>query len=89
MAEQAGQGTVAGLTGGATRGPATSAAGQHSTHHGRPVSWVAVVLIMIGFLVGGIGLISGPLWWVFWTGAAVTVVGSLMAAAVNVFDDWY
>ena len=37
--------------------------------HGRPVSWVAVSIIMAGFLVGGLGLVFGPTWWLFWAGA--------------------
>jgi hypothetical protein len=36
--------------------------GTHPTHHGRPVSWVAVSIIVAGFIVGGIALpiCSGP-----------------------------
>ena len=57
--------------------------------HGRPVSWVAVATIMVGFLVGGLALVFGPTWWVFWVGLAIAVVGGLLALATNVFDDWY
>lgn len=56
---------------------------------GRAVSWFAVSLIMVGFLVGGLGLIIGPTWWAFWLGAGLAVVGLLLALATNVFDDWY
>ena len=91
MADQAGPGTVTGLTGGGpVPSPATPASSAHPAHHhGRPVSWVAVSLIMIGFVVGGLGLIAGPAWWAFWTGAGITVVGALIATATNIFDDWY
>lgn len=57
--------------------------------HGRPVSWVAVGLIMVGFLVGGLALVFGPTWWVFWVGLALAVVGGLLALASNIFEDWY
>jgi hypothetical protein len=57
--------------------------------HGRPVSWVAVSIVMVGFLVGGFALIFGPTWWAFWVGAALAVVGVLLAIATNLFDDWY
>lgn len=57
--------------------------------HGRPVSWVAVSLIMAGFVVGGLGLVLGPVWVVFWIGAALSVVGGLLAMATDIFEDWY
>ena len=57
--------------------------------HGRPVSWVAVSIIMVGFVIGGLALILGPTWWLFWVSLAVTVVGGLIALATNIFDDWY
>ena len=57
--------------------------------HGRPVSWVAVGTIMVGFLVGGLALVFGPTWWVFWVGLAIAVVGGLLALATNIFDDLY
>ena len=64
-------------------GPATV------SHHGRPVSWVAVSTIMAGFLVGGFGLILGPTWWLFWAGGAMAAVGGLLALATDIFADWY
>jgi hypothetical protein len=63
--------------------------GIYPAHHGRPVSWVAVSIIMAGFVIGGIALIFGPTWWLFWAGLGVAVVGGLLAAAINVFEDWY
>jgi hypothetical protein len=57
--------------------------------HGRPVSWVAVSIIIAGFLAGGLGLVFGPTWWVFWAGAGAAVVGALLAMGTHIFDDWY
>ena len=57
--------------------------------HGRPVSWVAVTVIMAGFLMGGLALVFGPIWWLFWVSLALAAVGGLMALATGVFDDWY
>jgi hypothetical protein len=57
--------------------------------HGRPVSWVAVSLIMIAFLIGGFALIFGPTWWMFWFGLGLAAVGGLIALATNIFQDWY
>jgi hypothetical protein len=57
--------------------------------HGRPVSWVAVSIIMAGFVAGGLGLVFGPTWWLFWAGAGAATVGGLLALATHIFDDWY
>jgi hypothetical protein len=44
---------------------------------------------MIGFVMGGFGLVFGPTWWAFWTGAGVAVLGLLVALVTNTFEDWY
>jgi hypothetical protein len=59
------------------------------SYHGRPVSWVAVTLIIIGFVVGGLALVFGPTWWVFWVGVAIGVVGALLGLATGISEDWY
>jgi hypothetical protein len=62
----------------------------HEAHHGRPASWVAVSIIIVGFVVSGIALvITGQAWWLFWTGAGIIVIGGIMALAAHVVDDWY
>jgi hypothetical protein len=66
--------------------------GPNPPFHGRRVSWVAVSVIMAGFLVGGLSLIfgsHGPTWWLFWVAVGVAVVGLLMMVATNTFEDWY
>jgi hypothetical protein len=90
MAENPGSGAVAGLPQepGAVN-TTTTGSGTHQSFHGRAVSWVAVSIITVGFLVGGIGLIAGPAWWLFWTGVGVTTVGGLIALATDIFEDWY
>ncbi len=60
--------------------------------HGRRVSWVAVSIITVGFLVGGLALIigsHGPTWWLFWVGVGLAVLGVLVTLATNTFEDWY
>jgi hypothetical protein len=90
MADQAGAGAVAGLPpeGGQV---ATAGVGRHVAHsvHGRPVSWAAVSTIVVGFIAGGLGLMIGPTWWLFWVGVAVAAIGGLLGLATNIFDDWY
>jgi len=61
----------------------------HEEYHGRPVSWVAVTIIIVGFVIGGIALPIGPSWVLFWVGAAIVVVGSIFAASIRIMDDWY
>lgn len=63
--------------------------GKHVPFHGRPASWVSVCTIILGFIIGGAGLVVGPTWWLFWTGGAVAVVGGILALATGVVNDWY
>jgi hypothetical protein len=57
------------------------------SHAGRPKSWVAVSIIFIGFVIGGVGIVMGPDWIVFGIGAAVTVLGGIIALAVDIMTD--
>ena len=36
-----------------------------------------------------LGLILGPIWWLFWVGVAMCAVGGVLALATHIFDDWY
>ena len=77
MAEQA-SGTVeeTGATGLPVHG--TGHALEHNP--GKPMSWVAVAVITVGFIVGGVALVPRPTWWAFWLGVGIAVVGCLMTA---------
>lgn len=57
------------------------------THGGRPSSWLAVVITIIGFTVGGVALCVGPSWLFFWVGAAIVVLGGVVGLAVGIFSD--
>jgi hypothetical protein len=58
------------------------------THaRGRPASWVAVFVIVAGFVIGGLGLILGPTWWLFWAGAGIAAVGGIIALVTDIFAD--
>ncbi|WP_300606088.1 HGxxPAAW family protein [Trebonia sp.] len=85
MAEQA-TGTVEGT------GPRGTVA--HSTaevtYHGKPMSWVAVTVIIVGFVIGGIAMVPHPTWWAFWLGAGIAVIGCIMTLFAKTFsEDWY
>jgi hypothetical protein len=57
------------------------------SHAGSAKSWLAVIVILIGFITGAAGLILGPNWLVFWIGAGICAVGGLLALAVDIFSD--
>ena len=46
----------------------------HDDHGSTPAAWTAVTIIMIAFLVGGIGVLLAEQW-LFWFGVALIVVG--------------
>jgi hypothetical protein len=53
-------------------------------HHGNtPAAWTGVTIMLIGWCVGAIGLVTGPSWLLFWIGVALQpiglVVGKVMA----------
>ncbi|GAB3654174.1 hypothetical protein GCM10027589_12710 [Actinocorallia lasiicapitis] len=58
-----------------------------TSHAGRPRSWVGVGVVFLGFLLGGIALVTGPLWILFWIGVAVAVLGGLGMLLGGVFND--
>lgn len=46
----------------------------HDDHGSTPAAWTAVTIVMVAFVVGGIGvLLSQP--WLFWSGCVLVVVG--------------
>ncbi len=88
-AEQSVSGTIPGDTGARGLDVQTGPSHVHEAHHGLPASWVAVSIIIVGFVVGGIAMVVGPAWWLFWTGDGIVVVGGIMALSSHILDDWY
>ena len=86
MAEQA-TGTV--------EGTGTAGALAHGSSHlehnpGRPISWVGTVVVIIGFIIGGIAFIPKPDWLIFWIGAGVAIIGCLVLLFSKAMStDWY
>ncbi|HEV7931506.1 MAG TPA: HGxxPAAW family protein [Actinomadura sp.] len=58
-----------------------------NSHAGRPASWVAVAVMMVGFVVGGAAIPMGPNWLVFWIGAGIVVVGGVLALFGDIMSD--
>jgi hypothetical protein len=57
------------------------------SHAGRPTSWLAITVILLGFVIGGVGLCLGPNWGLLWTGAGAIVLGGVLALVFDVFSD--
>ena len=89
MAEQATR-TIGGI--GGPEIPAVALPGaEHGHHIGKPISWIAVGIITAGFCAGGAAMFLNPiLWWLFWTGAGIVVIGCLITLFAKTFaEDWY
>ncbi|GAA3946191.1 hypothetical protein GCM10023085_30430 [Actinomadura viridis] len=59
----------------------------HGSHAGRPGSWVAVAVMVTGFVVGGVALCLGPAWIMFWVGAGIVALGFVVGGIVHIFAD--
>jgi hypothetical protein len=72
-------------------GTVAHAAGHHLEHNpGRPMSWVGVMIVFIGFLIGGIAMVPSPHWLIFWIGTGVAIIGCLTLLFTKTFsEDWY
>lgn len=54
-----------------------------AAHHGNtPAAWTGVLIILGGFVVGAVGLMSGS-WPVFWVGVALGPVGLIVGVAMS------
>jgi hypothetical protein len=100
MTEQPGSGAASGSAASAVApeaiGPAPeesplghAAALAHESFHGRPMSWVAVTIITIGFLIGGLAFSSPPTWWLVYTGGGIALLGFIVAGFARMTEDWY
>jgi hypothetical protein len=62
-------------------------AGNPGGHGAKLGSWIACLVILAGFVVGGVALIvwNWPLFWI--GGVGVIVAGCVFARAVNIMED--
>jgi hypothetical protein len=52
-------------------------------HHGNtPAAWTGVVLILVGFTLGGIGLIVDS-WLMFWIGVALCPIAAIVGKVMQ------
>ena len=55
---------------------------EHDNHGSTPAAWTAVTIVMIAFLVGGIGVWTAtPA--LFWAGVALVVVGACVGKVMQ------
>ena len=54
-----------------------------SAHHGNtPAAWAGVLIVLIGFIVGGVGLVIGSMT-VFWVGVALGPIGGIAGMVMS------
>jgi hypothetical protein len=86
------EGTSGALASTGTGAPDTMAhAAGHLEHNpGKPMSWVGVAIVIVGFVIGGIAMVPAPHWVIFWIGAGVAAIGCLTLLFTKTFStDWY
>jgi hypothetical protein len=84
------EGTSGALESTGAPGTVAHATGHMEHNPGRPMSWVGVGIVIVGFLIGGIAMVPAPHWVIFWIGAGVAFVGCLSLLATKTFStDWY
>ena len=54
----------------------------HDKHGSTPAAWTAVTIIMVAFLVGGIGVVVAQPW-LFWVGVGLVVVGVVVGKVMQ------
>ena len=56
-----------------------------SDNHGNtPAAWTAVVVALVGFVVGGVGLMLDPISYpLFWVGCAIVVAAAVVFVAMD------
>jgi fatty acid desaturase len=68
------------------RGDNVSSTGNVGGHGASIRSWIACIVIVAGFVVGGVAMILWN-WPMFWAGVAIVVLGCVFARAVHIMED--
>jgi hypothetical protein len=54
-----------------------------SAHHGNtPAAWTACTIVLVGFVVGGLGLVVES-WPMFWVGVACAPIGVIVGVVMS------
>ena len=56
---------------------------EHEDHGNTPAAWTAVVIIMLAFVVGAVGVVIGN-WTLFWVGGVgLAIVGAVVGKVMS------
>jgi hypothetical protein len=55
---------------------------EHGNHGQTPAAWTAVTIMIIAFLVGGLGLILG-ISWMFWSSFGIFILGVVVGKVMQ------
>lgn len=53
------------------------------SHGNSAAAWTAVIIIAVGFVIGGVAMVIDQ-WWLFWASAGVVVVGAIVGKVMSV-----
>lgn len=54
-------------------------------HHGKtPAAWAGSMLALVAFIVGGVAMLLGPNWVLFWIAAVLLVLSPIVAKVLQV-----
>jgi hypothetical protein len=54
-------------------------------HHGRTIAaWTGSILAMLAFILGGIAMVLGPNWVLFWIAAAILIIAVIVTKVLQV-----
>jgi hypothetical protein len=58
--------------------------GHKHVHHGQtPAAWAGTLLGLLAFVLGGIAMLLGPNWVLFWIGVGVAVVALIITQVLR------
>ena len=55
---------------------------EHDNHGQTPAAWTTVIIIMLAFVVGTLGVMLGN-WVMFWVGVGLVVVGAIVGRVMQ------
>lgn len=55
---------------------------EHDNHGQTPAAWTAVIIIIIAFVLGTVGVVIGN-WVLFWVGVGLVVVGAVAGKVMS------
>lgn len=60
----------------------SSTSAGHGSHGNSVAAWTTVIIMAVGFVLGGVALVIGQ-WWLFWVSAGLIVVGAIVGKVLS------